>query len=391
MTVTPTAATHNMQGIMVPASSVRAEEFFARTRRHTLLEKSNNYAGQTQDVIELRKSDILSTILVRFVGKLVVTPGTGTVAATARWPYDFVNFKFTANGASNIINCSGLKLKARDIMKRGDLTDRGVTQTFGATAVNNGTLAMASESWGVGSGAQAIPAGTYDVDLTWVVPVAEDEIDLVGSIFLSTSTADLTLTMDYLPVANLFTTTGNGAVALTGKFDVTSTKFSIPIGSDGQIVVPDLSNFHSLVQARTTAIQNGENEVRVIGQGGGKSLLRTYYQVWNGAGNAAAPLAMTDANYGKQSWRYGNNETPDEFISGSQMRVANERLFCSDLGGRWGFGVHDFASELAFRDVVDMGTTSDLRIVSQIGSNVALNSAAMEYVTETVFRAGTAG
>jgi hypothetical protein len=382
----------NMQGIMVPASSVRPEEFFARTRRHTLLEANRSYTGvETQNVIELRKSDILSTIHVRFVGSLVVTPGTGTVASTARWPYDFATFKFTANGASNVINCSGLKLKARDIMKRGDLTDRGVPNVFGATTVQNGSLALASESWGVGSGATNIAGGTYNVDLTWVVPVAEDEIDLVGAIFLATSTADLTLTMDYLPIASLFTVTGNATVALTGNFQVTSQKFSVPIGADGQIVVPDLSNFHSLIQAKTGAIQNGENEVRIIGQGGGKSLLRAYFQLWNGAGNASAPLAMTDANFGKQSWRYGNNETPDEFINGSVLRAANERIFNADLGGRWGFGVHDFASELAFRDVVDMGTTSDLRLVTNVASGVSLSSPGFEYVTETVFKAGTAG
>lgn len=385
-----TQTLHNMQGIMVPASSVRPEEFFARTRRHTLLETTKSYDGaHTQDVVELRKSDILSRIQVRFVGSLVVTPGTGTVASTARWPYDMVSYKFTANGASNVINASGLKLKVRDVMKRSDLTDRGVSQTFGAAAVTQGTLSGANESWGVGSGSSALAGGTYPVDLQWTVPVAEDEIDLVGAIFLQTSTADLTLTMDYLPESALFALTGNATVALTGTFYVTSTKFSIPIGADGQIVVPDLSTFHSLTQSRHTAIQNGDNEIRIVGQGGGKSLLRAYYQLWNGA--SSAPLAMTDANFGKQSWRYGNNETPDEFYSGGVMRAELERLYNCDVGGKWGFGCHEFASELAFRDVVDMGTTSDLRLVVGVASGVSLNAPALEYVTETVFKAGTAG
>lgn len=389
-THTQAGPAHNMQGILVPASSVRPEEFFARTRRHTLLEKSLSYSGQTQDVVELRKSDILSRIQVRFVGTVTSTPGTGTVASTSRWPYDLVNFKFTANGASNVINASGLKLKARDIMKRSDLTDRGVSQTFGAAAATQGTLALANESWGVGSGSSGIAAGTYNVDLEWSVPVAEDEIDLVGAIFLQTSTADLTLTMDYLPVSELFALTGDATVALSGTFYVTSTKFSIPIGADGQIVVPDLSRFHSLVQSRYTAIQNGDNEVRLVGQGGGKSLLRVFYQLWNGAA-PGAPLAMTDTNFGKQSWRYANNETPDEFYAGGVLRAENERVYGSDIGGKWGFGCHEFASEFAFRDLVDMGTTSDLRLMVNVQSGVSLTSPALEYVTETVFQAGTAG
>ncbi|HRC64980.1 MAG TPA: hypothetical protein PLB86_07295 [Dermatophilaceae bacterium] len=387
---TPLGQTQSMQGILVPASSVRPEEFFHRTRRHTLLESARPYAMSAaagQDVFELRKSDILSRLLVRFTGSLVITTPTGTAASTARWPYDMLNAKFTANGASNVINASGLKLKARDAMKRGELSDRGVSQTVGGAAKTQGTLAMATESWGVGSNS-TLSAGTYPVDLMWIVPVAEDEIDLVGAIFLATSTADLTLTLDYAPLASLFTLTGTATAALTGTMQVTSTKFSVPIGSDGQIVVPDLSTFHSLIQSRTTALQNGENEIRIVGQGGGKSLLRTFYQVWNGA--VSAPLAMTTANYGKQSWRYGNNETPDEFIDGSTLRYENERLYNTDLGGIWGFGCHEFASELAFRDVVDMGTTSDLRIISNIAAGVTLTNPAIEYVTETVFQAGTA-
>jgi len=68
----------------------------------------------------------------------------------------------------------------------------------------------------------------------------------------------------------------------------------------------------------------------------------------------------------------------------------NERSFGNDLGGLWGFGVHDFAAENAFRDVVDMGTAGELRLVSTVQSGVALASQAMEYVTETIFAAGQA-
>lgn len=379
---------HYMQGIAVPSSSVRPEEFFARTRRHTLLEQTLPYAAGAQSVFELRKSDVLSSILVRFSGQLVVTPGTGSVATTARWPYDLANFKFTANGASNIINASGLKLKARELMKRGESSDRGVSQSINGATATQGTLSAASESWGVGSRASAIAGGTYPVELYWIVPVAEDEVDLAGAVFLATSTADLTLTLDYAQIASLFTLAGNATVALTGNLSAVSTKFSIPIGSDGQIVVPDLSMFHSLIQSRTTAVQNGENEIRLVGQGGGKSLLRMFYQLWNGA--TPAPVAMTAANFGPQSWRYGNNETPDTFMDGTHLRQANERLYTCDIGGQWGFGSHDFAAELAFRDVVDMGTTSDLRLVTSIASGLTLTTPAVEYVTETVFRAGQA-
>lgn len=378
-----------MQGIAVPSESVRPPEFFARTRRRTFNEGSQTWAGfGNQNTWEFKKSDIIAAAVVRFSGSLVTAKGTGQINSTARWPYDMLKaVRFTANGASNVINASGGKLKAREVMKKSDLNDRGVSQTFAGATVTQGTLASASESWGVGSNTSNVADGTYTVDLYWVVPIAEDEIDLSGAIFAATSSTDLTLQVDSETSANLFTLTNNAAVTLTGNLQVTTIKYSVPIGSDGQIVVPDLSLFHSYIQSNTTALGTGENEVRLIGQGAGKTMLRTVFQVWNGAA-PQAPLVMSDTNYGKLAWRYGSNETPDEYLSGGVLRKINERMYNSDIGAVWGFGCIDFANENAFRDAVDMGTTSDLRLVVNIQSGVTLTSPRIEYAQETIFQAG---
>jgi hypothetical protein len=384
-----TGPTRYMQGIAVPSESVRPAEFFARTRRRTFNEGTQTYNGFAgQNTWELKKSDIIAVAIVRFTGSLVVTPGTGTVASTAKWPYDMAKaIRFTANGASNVLNASGLKYKAREYAKRSDLTDRGVSQTIAGASVQQGTFSSSSESWGVGSNTSALSGGTYNVDLYWVVPVAEDEVDLSGAIFAATSSTDLTLQIDWENSANLFALTGNATVALTGTVQTTTVKYSIPIGSDGQIVVPDLSLFHSFIQSRTTQLGNGANEIRMIGQGAGKTLLRTMFQVWNG-GTPGAPLAMTDTNFGEMAWRYGSNETPDDYISGSVLRQINERTYNTDIGKTWGFGSFDFAAENAFRDAVDMGTTSDLRLLVNIQNGVTLSNAGIEYVQETIFQAG---
>lgn len=380
-----------MQGIAVPADSVQPKLFQKLTRRHIQIERQANYNGQPQETFELRKSDILSKVTVRAYGQIVIATPTGTVASTARWPYDFISVRFTANGASNIINCSGAKLKMREIMKKGDLTDRGVTQTIGGVARNQGTMARAAEAWGVGSNTPTIAAGTYDFELEWDIPIAEDEYDLAGAIFLQTSSSDLTLTVDFLPVSQLFVTTGTAtAVIQNCVVQAITTKFSIPV-VDQQLVVPDLGVFHSLIQSRqANNIQSGENEFRLIGQGAGKTLLRVFGQIWNGAGTASAPLPLNRTNFGKQMWRYAGNETPDEFIDGQHMRLDQERRYNSDLGGFHGVFCHDFAHENAFRDAVDMGTTAELRLVSTVNSGVTLASPALEYVVETVFLAGQA-
>lgn len=382
-------AVRYMQGVAVPAESVDPVQFMARTRRRVNNEYSKTWQGfGTSDNVELKKSDIISGIYLRYVGTLVVTPGTGTVSSTRRWPYDFLNAaKFTANGQSNVINCSGLKLKAREFMAPYlDLDDRGVIQTINNVAVQQGTMSSNAESWGVGSGQTGIAAGSYPVDLIWYIPVAEDEVDLHGAIFAQTASTDLTLQAVWELANNLFVTTGNATVALSGSVQADSIKFSIPLGSDGNIIVPDLSTFHSLIQSRVTSVGIGPNEYRLIGQGAGKTLLRTYWQTWNG-GAPQVPLVVNDTNFGEVGYRFGGNETPDDWQSSQHLRYWNERLYNTDMSA-WGIQVLDFAAMNAFRDAIDLGTTPDFRILDTVQSGVNLTNPAVEYVQETIFAAG---
>lgn len=380
-----------MQGVAVPAASVRPTEFFARTRRHTVTEKNSTWAGLGgQDVFELKKADILGALQLRVYGSATVTPGTGTVSSTRRWPYDLPRqIRFTANGASNLLNANGAALVAREFMATPDRDDRGVSQSIGGVTVNQGTLSKASESWGIGSGASSIAGGTYNFDFIIPIPVAENQVDLVGAIFCASSSTDLTLVVDWESVGNMFTLTGNGAVSISASVELTSIRYSIPVGTDGQIVVPDLSVFHSLVKTATGTLSNGANEIRLVGQGAGKTLLRTYFRTLNGAIATASPLAMNSTNYGEIGIRFASNETPDDYFDGQVLRYINERAYNVDIGGQYGYGCLDYAAENAFRDAIDMGTTSELRILATIQNAVTLTTPSFEYVQETIFAAGT--
>lgn len=376
-------ATTYLQGIEVPQESINPAAFFALTRRHMTHEVSNKaYAGLgNSDQVELRKSDILAEIRVRFTGTLAVNIGTGTAATTAGWPYNLLKaVKFTANGQSNLINASGLQLKVREFIGDPKLSDRGVSQSVGGVTVQNGTLSKASEAWGQGSSKTGLATANSTVDLEWVIPVAENQIDLAGAIFLATTSTDVTLELSWGTAAELFALTGNATAAVTGTFTVTTKKYSIPV-YNGQIVVPDLSLFHSLINGETTT---PGNETRPAGQGIGKSLLRIVGSVWNNG----APLPVNDTNYAELYWRYGNNETPDDLASGTVMRQINEASYNVDVGGVWGFFVHEFAAENAFRDAVDEGTTSDLRFGTVIPAAVALTNPKVRYFTEVIFAAG---
>jgi hypothetical protein len=381
-----------MQGIAVPQASVNPTEFFRLTRRLTFQQKAGSFAGLGQtDNLSVLQTGIVSGLSIKFSGSLVVTPGSGAVATTARWPYDIAkSIRFSANGQSNLVNLSGLKLKVRDIMSRGVLTSRGVTRGIGGaspgTQVSQGTLSLSNESWGVGSNVTAIPAGTYPVELVWYIPAAFDEVTLTGAIFAQTSATDLNLAIDWALPTDLFVLTSNATAVLTGSINVAGRVFSIPeVG--GAIVVPDLSIFHSLIQSRYTALANGDNEIRLVGQGVGRQLLRVYYQLWNN--NPGAPVALNATNFGQQAWRFGGNDTPEIVADARHLAYFNERLFDDDIAGQWGFGCWDFAKEFSFRDSVDEGTATELRLLVNIANAVTLSTPAVEYVQETVFAGPT--
>lgn len=389
--MTPPVPTQVMQGIEVPASSINPEEFFKLTRRLRILEKNiAAFAGLgSTDTIPVLQTGIISGILVQFQGSLVVTPGTGTVASTGRWPYDMPRaVRMSANGQSNLINCHGAFLKAREIMARGDLTDRGVVRGVGGaspgTQVNQGTMSLNTESWGIGQNVSAIAGGTYPVNLEWYIPVAFDDLTLVGAIFAQTSATDLNVAIDWAPQSDLFILTGNATVALTGSVNAVATLYTIPQGANGDIIVPDLSVFHSMIESRVSTITNQDNEVRLSGQGVGKQLLRMFGRVINQASGNPVPLPVNAVNFGNVLWRFGGNDTPEIYPNGLLHAHVVEKLFDCDLATIQGLWCHDFASENAFRDSVDEGTATELRWLVNIPNGVTLTNAFAEYVQETV-------
>jgi hypothetical protein len=88
-------------------------------------------------------------------------------------------------------------------MKNSDLNDRGVSQDHRRRRAHAGhALPRVGVLGRRLATPSAIAAATYGVELEWDIPVAEDETNLLGAIFLQTSTADLTLTLDLLPLAS---------------------------------------------------------------------------------------------------------------------------------------------------------------------------------------------
>lgn len=394
------ATTTTMQGIQVPDTAVDPATFFRLTRRNNFqLRKNAGWTGLggSEQVTQL-KSGILSGFTVTVKGQIVVPAGTSWFKG--RWPHDLIRtLRFSANGQSQLISCSGGKLKVLEVMSEKGLTDRGIPFTVNGTAHTNGSLLLADDSAGYAGAVPvtvgaAVAAGTYDFELSWTVPVAWDPRTLVGAIFAQTSGTDLNLQWDWATAADLNSNHGTFVLPTFQNvtFDVDAEVFSIP-ESGGIAVVPDLSLFHQVTQGRETGIATGTNEHRLAGQGIGRQLLRVVGQVWTdqrptGAGSSSVlPLPVRAANFDSFAYTFGGNTSPEPRQARVMAKRA-ERAYSSRIGNPFGFWCYDFAERFTARDSIDMGSASELRVSygiqpTVVAGNVVLDS--FEYITETMF------
>lgn len=384
----PTVA---LQGIETPNVSVDPDAFFKYTRRQRFSMKSLATFGGfgSTDSLALRQTGVISKLFVRVTGTITATAGAAT---TAEYPHNLIKaLKISANGQSNLINVNGSQLKVVNTMGNPALTSKGVGRNAGTTVgtgrnTTSGSLSLAAEDWGTNAGAQIGPAVTsltavaYAVELVYEVPIAYDDRYLTGAIYGQTNATQLTVDIDWASAADV-TATGTLTPAL--QFQVIGEVFTIP-NVGGRYVVPDLSAFHSLIGFRQSGLASGDNEVLLPGTGVGRQLMRLIGQVYTGA-SPGAPLVVNATNYSQLAWRYGGNDTPETVTPGTVLRYINEWDYNDDIGGIWGYFCYDFATAWAFRDAVDQGATTDLRVV--VGLVSTPTNGIFRGVQETIFAA----
>lgn len=401
-TATQPPANLTFQGIVVPGSSLNPKAFFQGTRRQRVLQKTLGAwqgFGNT-DVVDTLRAGILAGYYVKLSGTLAVNIGTGTCASTARWPYYVLRAaRFQANGQSNLINADGWALRAREYMSSDEVTDRGVAQGIGGaspgTSRTQGTLALNSESWGVGSNVSAIATGNYDVELSFYVPVAYEQKMLTGAVFCQTLSTTLELDLDWANLTDLFTLTGNAVVTFTPTVTIEAEMFTIPSDGQGGMFLPNLSAFHSYIGSRApNAISVGNNEITLAGQGVGRQLMRVLWRIQNGT--PPVPLLPIVAGSGQTPqllspyWRYGTNTTPETWLDGQDLRYDMERDYGVDLAAFAGYQCIDFDKTWAFRDSVDEGSATEIRFGETIANGVSLTSPFLEYFQDTILAGAAA-
>lgn len=384
------------QGIVVPGSALTPQAFFKGTRRERVLTKTfgkwQGFGNAT--VVDAIRAGILSGYWVTISGSLKVTPSTGSVATTARWPYYLIRgARFQANGQSNLIQATGWFLRAREYMADPELSDRGVAQGIGGaspgTSRDQGTLSLNSESWGVGSNVTAIATGTYDVELSFYIPVAYEEKMLTGAVFCQTMSTTLELDLTWANLADLFTIVAPATVTFTPKVTVEAVVFTIPSNGQGGFVLPNLSAFHSFVQAKApNNISVGNNEVYLAGQGVGRQLMRIMWRTQNGA--PPVPVVPNASAVTSPYWKYGTNTIPETWVDGRKLRYTNERDYDVDVAAFAGFEVIDFDKSWAFRDSVNMGSATTIRFGYTLTGTPALTNPFCEYAQDVVLAGAAA-
>lgn len=361
-----------IQGVASPNITIDPDRFYAATRRLKFPARPNQaIAGiGSQDVVTLRQTGIVAALEVRISGTIVFGGTLGTVTMSYEWPFNLVQkFQLAANGQSNLLQARGLVFRMLEFVMNNKLEDSGGAITFGTTAVASGTsgsFKVAGDDWGTSTtnlmnpGANVPAIGTYTLDITFVLPVAADMVSLIGSIFAQSAATNLTLTIQYATLAQLFSSQGTATIAFNLNSQVQAVAFSIP-NVGGVFVVPDLSQFHQIAEYQPPGITQGNNQPVLPGTGVGRRLMRVFGQTYTGT-TPPTPLPVNAANYGQVGWAFGGNDMPESYDNGSQVRSSLVRLAGVDLSSFWGFFGIDFASQYALRDLVDEGTTSDLRL-----------------------------
>jgi hypothetical protein len=387
-TLTPSAPL--IQGVTSPNLTVDPATFYAATRRLRFPMKSLTAIqglGST-DSVQLRQTGIITSLELRVQGTVVFGGTIGTTTMSYEWPFNLIQeVRLSANGQSNLIRARGLSIRALEFVTNPKLDDTGISKNFGGTAAVVGTLSLPSDDWGTSGvntmapGSNVAAVGTYTVDLTFFIPVAADPVSLIGAVYAQSSATNLQLDVQWATQTQIISALGGAAtVAFALNWAVTGRAFSIP-NVNGNYVVPDLSQFHQIAETRFGGQAQGTNEPLLPGTGVGRRLMRLLFNTYSNS----VPLAMTSANFNVLGWAYGGADVPEGYNGGTNLRAENIRVAGVDLGGLWGLGLWDFASQFALRDVVDEGATSDLRL--QVGLVNAPTNGATQIAQETLFAA----
>jgi hypothetical protein len=338
--------------------------FMQLTRKQVLPQrtKSDPGAGGSVD-IDLPQAGIVSKLHITFVGTLTVA--TAAVTTGDEWPYNLLKgFNLSLSGLSNLWNCDGCDLHALRFVRYPSYDDD--VDYFQGTV----------------GGGNSVAVGTYDLHLTWEVPLAMDDTTLIGSLYAQSSAAALALRITRATNAELFSANPANAT-ITGTWYVSETSFAVPRNGQGQIVVPDLSRLHGFNAFDTPFTAVGENTTELIRSAG--QLARLFLAARSSATNrlSALPSAASTKKINDVRLEYGAGERPLVFDPAALLLSINNQHYGTPVP--YDRLVIDQVRENPVRDALLLQGVTELRATVDVGSGVTVSAGKLRSVQETLF------
>lgn len=353
-----------LQNIPVSPYVTDPATFFQMTSKNVLTPRTPANPGPGQSTtVQLLQSGVVSKLQITFVGTLVVA--TAAVTTSNQWPYNILKgFLLSANGQNNLWDCDGLDLHALRYIRNPAFTNS--VDTFPDVVGGGGSVAV----------------GTYNVYLTWEVPIAMDDVSLVGSLYAQSSATNLTVKMTQAINSDLFSANPANAT-ISGTFYVQETLFQIPFDAEGKIVIPDLTRLHGFNAVDFPVTNVGENRVPLIRSAG--QLGRLFISGIAATNNRLSALPSAAASKKLEALRieYGGNQRPYTWDPAGQLLALNNQHYGAPAP--YDRLVVDLLKENPPRDIILMQGVTELAAVPRIGSGVTLTGASVRLVQETLF------
>jgi hypothetical protein len=339
--------------------------FMQLTRKRVLQTRSKEDPGPGGSApVDLPQSGIVSKIQIVFVGTLVVA--TAAVTTGDEWPYNLLKrFGLSVSGAADLWGCDGCDLHALRFIRYPSYDDD--VDLFPGTV----------------GGGNSVGTGTYDVHLTWEVPIAVDDTTLVGSLYAQSSQSALSLALTQATNAELFSANPANAT-LDGRFYVLETVFDIPRSpKTGNILVPDLSRLHSVEAHDTPFTANGGVETDLIRSEG--QLSRLLVSARSSATNrlSALPASASSKKINQLRIEYGAGERPMVFDPAAALLSLNNQHYGTLVP--YDRLVLDQLRENPIRDAILLQGVTELRVVLDVSSGVTVTAGKVRTVQETLY------
>jgi hypothetical protein len=364
--MTTGTGTPTLQSIPTSPFRINPAEFFAKTDKEVFTPKTMTHPAQSQSwTTALLQAGIIGRLEIKFVGTLVVT--TAAVTTSSSWPYNLMNnFTLSANGQNLLWNCSGIDLTALRHIRFPSYSE--LVDNFPGTV----------------GGGDSVATGTYNVELTYEVPLSMDDATLIGALYAQSGTTNLQLTGTIAGNSELFSANPNNA-AITGTWYIQETIFSIPQDTqNGELIIPDLTKLHGFTAVETGYSNTGSVRTPLVKQSG--NLERLLVSVTRSTGNrlSAMPNASSSNKIDSIQLEYGGNKRPYDISPASYLLNLNNQHYGAPAP--YDRLVLDFVRENPLRDAILLAGVTELAIVPKVNSGVTIgNGANVRSVQETLY------